>query len=46
MQTARNCSNHPSMAEREIAINYYDRSSIAERYVYGDPTTISRYTVV
>ena len=41
LQTARNCSNHPSMAEREIAINYYDRSSIAERYVYGDPTTIS-----
>ena len=30
-----------SVAEREIAINYYDRSSIAERYVYGDPTTIS-----
>ena len=30
------------MAESEIAINYYDRSSIAERYVYGDPTTISR----
>ena len=41
LQTARNCSNHPSMAEREIAINYYDRSSIAERYVYGDLTTIS-----
>ena len=38
LQTARNCSNHPSMAEREIAINYYDRSSIAES---GDPTTIS-----
>ena len=41
LQTARNCSNHPSMAARKIAINYYDRSSIAERYVYGDPTTIS-----
>ena len=36
-----NCCDYSSMAEREIAINYYDRSSIAERYVYGDPTTIS-----
>ena len=39
----RNCNycDPSSMAEREIATNYYDRSSIAERYVYGYPTTIS-----
>ena len=42
----RNCNDcdPSSMAEREIAINYYDRSSIAERYVYGDPTIISLYS--
>ena len=39
----RNCNycDPSSMAEREMAINCYDRSSIAERYVYRDPTTIS-----
>ena len=37
-----NCCDPSSMAAREIAINYYDRSSIAERYVYGDPTIILR----
>ena len=39
----RNCtySDPSSMADRGIAITYCDRSSIAERYVYGDPTTIA-----
>ena len=37
----RNCNYCGPSSMAEIAINYYDRSSIAERYVYGDPTTIS-----